>query len=238
MTSGDPLPLPAAVMWDMDGTMVDTEPYWIEAETALAAEAGAVWTHADGISLVGKALPDAAAELQRRTGLVGEIPDIVDRLVGQVAARLRANGVPWRPGAAEFLAELHSEKVPCALVTMSYANLAHAVVDSLPPGTFDVVVSGDMVQRGKPHPEPYLMAADLLGVPANKCVVFEDSPPGIASAEASGATTVGVLFMVPIPASANRSRIHGLDQMNLNYLRRIHAGEVIDLLDEPYHRSS
>lgn len=222
-------------MWDMDGTMVDTEPYWIEAETALAAEAGAVWTHADGISLVGKALPDAAAELQRRTGMTYEIPAIVDRMVGFVAAQIRANGVPWRPGATEFLAELKSANVRCALVTMSYANLANAVVDALPPGTFDVVVSGDMVKLGKPHPEPYLLAAELLEVPANECVVFEDSPPGIAAAEAAGATTVGVMFMVPIPPSSKRSRIHGLDQMNLEYLRRIHAGEVVDLLDQPYH---
>lgn len=224
-------------MWDMDGTMVNTEPYWIEAEQLLATEAGFDWTTEDGLSLVGKALPDAAAELQRRTGINGEVPEIVDRLVEHVAAQLRAHGVPWRPGVAEFLAELHAEQVPCALVTMSYTNLAHAVVDALPAGTFQVIVTGDMVKHGKPHPDPYLMAADLLGVPTNQCVVFEDSPPGIASAEAAGATTVGVMFMVPIAAKPNRSRIHGLDQMNLDYLRRIHAGEVVDLMDEPYDHS-
>ena len=223
-------PLPAAVLWDLDGTLVNTEPYWIAAETALAERDGGTWTHEDGLTLVGQSLPYAARQLRRRGGVRGTDDEIVADMLELVVRQVRDLGVPWRPGARELLEALGEAAVPCAMVTMAYASLAEAVADAAPAGSFREVISGDQVRRGKPHPEPYRLAAGRLGVPATACVAIEDSPPGVASAEAAGCRVVAVPLFVQIPAAPGRSRIAELDQFSLADLRRVMAGEVIDLL--------
>jgi HAD superfamily hydrolase (TIGR01509 family) len=198
VNGADETGLPAAVLWDMDGTLVDTEPYWIEAERELVAEHGGVWTDEHAHALVGNPLL-VSAEYIRAYGNVDLPPEeIVERLLDGVVAAVRGR-VPWRPGVRELLDELIGEGVPCALVTMSYARLAAAVVDQLPPGTFAAVVTGDEVRHGKPHPEPYLLAAARLGVAAQDCLAIEDSPPGTASAAAAGAAVVAVPCVVAVP---------------------------------------
>lgn len=223
--------LPAAVLWDMDGTIIDTEPYWIDAEIALAERDGGTWTHDDGMTLIGKALPESAEILRARAGVRGTNDEIVDDLVTQVGVALRKHGADWQPGARELLAELRSADIPCALVTMSYRSLADILVELLPPGTFDVVVTGDMVTHGKPHPEPYATAARLLGVSPDQCIAIEDSPTGVASAEAAGARVIGVPHFVQIDATPRRSRVASLTQLSLDVIARISAGETIDLIE-------
>ena len=105
----------------------------------------------------------------------------------------------WLPGARAMLESLVAQGVPCALVTMSWESLATAVVSHLPNGSFAAVVTGDVVRHGKPHPEPYLVAAHLLGVGAAACVAIEDSPPGVASAVAAGIPTIAVPHHVEVP---------------------------------------
>ena len=222
--------LPAAVLWDMDGTIIDTEPYWIDAEIALATRDGGTWTHDDGLTLIGKALPESAEILRERAGVKGSTDDIVDDLVRQVGHLLRTHGADWQPGARELLAELNAAQVPCALVTMSYTSLADILVELLPPNTFTAVVTGDMVTHGKPHPEPYLKAAELLGVDPAQCIAIEDSPTGVASAEAAGARVIGVPHFVPIDATPNRSRVSSLTKLTLDIIARIHSGDTIDLV--------
>lgn len=224
------LPLPRAVLWDMDGTLVNTEPYWIAAELALAERDGGTWTPADGLSLVGSSLTVAAQQLRERAGVRGTDAQIIDDLLDRVVEQVRVHGVPWRPGAVEMLAGLRRAGVPCALVTMSYAALAREVVAAAGEGTFQVVLTGDQVTRGKPDPEPYLTAAARLGVPPDRCVAIEDSPTGIASAEAAGARVIGVQLLVPVLAAPGRSRLAQLDQIGVEDLRRVLAGQVIDLV--------
>ncbi len=113
--------------------------------------------------------------------------------------------VPWRPGARELLAALREAGVPTALVTMSYRRFVEPVLEQLPAGSFDAVVTGDEVERGKPHPDPYLRAAALLGVPPADCVALEDSPTGAASAEAAGCRVLVVPHHVPVPAGERRA---------------------------------
>ena len=170
---------PAAVLWDMDGTLVDTEPYWMEAELELVAEFGGHWTDADARSIIGFDLLDGAAVLRDRGGVDLAPPVIVERLLDGVIARVRAH-VPWRPGARRLLTDLHAAGVPCALVTMSYRRLVDAIVEALDPIRFDAIVTGDEVTHGKPHPEPYLRAAAALGRDPVECVAIEDSPTGVA----------------------------------------------------------
>lgn len=221
--------LPDAVLWDMDGTLVDTEPYWIEAETDLVAAHGGTWTHEDGLALVGNPLLVSGEILVRRSGIDLTPQQVVDALLERMVERVRAE-VPFRAGAGELLAACVAAGVPNALVTMSYDVLARAVVDALPAGTFATVVTGDQVTHGKPHPEPYLTAAARLGVDPSRCVAVEDSPPGVASAEAAGCRVLAVPLHVPIPAAVGRSRLAGFEGLDVRMLGRLAAGSVVDLV--------
>ncbi|WP_171784603.1 HAD family hydrolase [Isoptericola halotolerans] len=219
--------LPAAVLWDMDGTLVDTEPYWIAAEHELVAAHGGTWTHAQALQLVGNPLEVSAAVL-RDAGVDLPVAEIVTWLLTRVTAQVN-DGVPWRPGARELLAALDEAGVPCALVTMSYTVLAEAVTAHV-PGAFATLVTGDQVTRGKPDPEPYLVAARRLGVRPEDCVAIEDSPAGIGSAMASGARTLGVEAVLPVEPREGLSRAASLADVDLVVLRRLAAGEVLELV--------
>jgi HAD superfamily hydrolase (TIGR01509 family) len=180
----------------MDGTLVDTEPSWMRAETALVASFGGVWTHEDGLALVGNGLWDSAMILQNR-GVAMEAMEIVDWLTARVHTEVR-DGLDWRPGAQELLRELRASGIPTALVTSSLRVLADGVVEAMDFDAFDFIVAGDEVTQNKPHPEAYLRAAQLLGVDIADCVAIEDSIPGVSSAVASGAHTVGVPLHSPL----------------------------------------
>ncbi|WP_104043966.1 HAD family hydrolase [Arthrobacter sp. ZGTC412] len=191
-----------AVLWDMDGTIVDTEPYWIAAEHALVEAHGGTWSHKQAMQLVGQSLTFSAGILQQ-AGVDLEIRQIIDTLTAEVVASVRKS-VPWRPGARELLENLHLAGVRCALVTMSEGPLAREVVASLPRPYFEVVVTGDTVSQGKPHPEAYLKAVELLrqedpDLGIHHCVALEDSEPGVAAAVASGVATVAIPHIVPLP---------------------------------------
>jgi len=184
----------------MDGTLVNTEPYWMTAEHALVTSHGGSWSHEDGLQLVGSGLWHSARILQAKGVDLGE-QEIIDHLTDRVLDQLVDEGIPWRPGAHELLLELRNEGIKTALVTMSFSKMAHHIADQLGFVGFDVIVSGDDVTHSKPHPEAYLTAADLLGVNIADCLALEDSEPGIASASASGAVTVGIPFMIDIAES-------------------------------------
>ncbi len=121
--------------------------------------------------------------------------------------------MPWREGAAELLGRLREHEVRCALVTASYARIVEPVVAGLPPGTFETVVTGEVVRRGKPHPAPYLMAAERLGVPIEQCVALEDSDNGATSAEAAGARVLVVENLAPVPRSPRRTHLDSLSRV-------------------------
>ncbi len=186
----------------MDGTIVDTEPYWIAAELELVQRHSGTWSTGQAEQLVGQALEFSAGMLQA-AGVDLTVREIIDHLIREVAGQVRAE-VPWRPGARELLEELRSTGVPCILVTMSERLLAAEVASHLPDGTFVELVTGDMVGRGKPDPEAYQHAFDLLehripGLEKSRVVAIEDSLPGVTSALAAGVVTVAVPHFVPLP---------------------------------------
>ena len=199
----------AGVLWDLDGTLVDTEPYWIEVERALVEAHGGVWTEAHALQLVGNDLLESGRQL-REHGVQLEPEKIVEVLLDGVVERV-AREVPWRPGAQELLADLRAARVPCGLVTMSYQRLVTPILKHLPRGSFDVVVTGDAVARGKPHPEPYLHAARLLGVAPDACLAIEDSNTGARSAEAAGCLVLVVENHVPVAPAERRVFLDTLD---------------------------
>ncbi|MGY4856831.1 HAD family hydrolase [Cryobacterium sp. AP23] len=206
----------------MDGTLVDTEPYWMRAEHELVESFGGVWTHDDAMLLVGSGLLGSAAILQNR-GVNLAADAIVDVLTNRVQEQLRSAGIPWRPGAHELLTELHTAGMPMALVTMSEERMARQISDIVGFPAFSTIVSGNMVQQSKPHPESYLMAADVLGVDPLHCVAIEDSLPGVAAAVASGAVVIAVPHMVPIEPSEHYTRLDTLAGTTLAFLSELYA---------------
>jgi len=174
----------------MDGTIVDTEPYWMAAETALVTEHGGTWSHEQAMQLVGSGLENSARILQS-AGVALDVHEIIETLTDRVLEHI-AVAVPWRPGARELIEALRNENIPVALVTMSMRRMALRVAEAMGDGVFDVVIGGDDVTQPKPHPEPYLLAAERLGVPIGSCVAIEDSEFGLVSAVSSGAATIGV----------------------------------------------
>ncbi len=214
---------PAAVLWDMDGTLVDTEPFWHRAERELVAAHAGTWTDADARAVLGFDLLDAAAYIQSAGGVDMEAVDIVNTMMERVVEQM-ADQPPWQPGARELLDGLRDAGVPCVLVTMSWRRLAGAVVDLLPPGTFAATVVGDEVPRGKPHPDPYLAAARAVGAEPSACLAIEDSPTGIASARAAGCVVVGVPHMVDLPVGSVDALVPTLAGVDVAALRRLYTG--------------
>ena len=220
MPGPDRDPLPSAVLWDMDGTLVDTEPYWIEAEYALVAEHGGSWSDAQAHSLVGNPLLVSAQVIRDEGGVHLGLEAIVDRLMSHVVEQVRS-APPWRPGVVRLLDELADLQVPQAMVTMSWVPLADALLAHLPDGLFAAVVTGDQVENGKPHPEPYLTAMarlSLLGVEPSRAVAIEDSPTGLASAEAAGLATIAVPHVVPVGTAPGRRVLASLDGLSASDL--------------------
>ncbi len=217
--------LPAAVLWDMDGTLVDTEPYWIAAEHAIVAEHGGTWNDEFAHQLVGHDLLVSARFIRENSPITWEPERIIEELLERVVAQV-SDHVPWRPGARELLADLAEAGVPSALVTMSWRVLADAVVGALPEGTFVAVVTGDEVEHGKPHPEPYLAAARLLGVDPARCVAIEDSPTGVRSAVAAGVPTLAVPHVVSVPAISGAVHVDGLTGMTPQRLAELGRSAV------------
>ena len=197
MTESRPSAAPAAVLWDMDGTLVDTEPYWIATEYAMADKYGGTWSQEQALSLVGNDLLSSGRVLKEAWGLPQSPAEVVEELLDGVVARVEES-VPWQPGAPELLASLREAGVPCALVTMSYERFVAPILRHLPAETFRVIVTGDKVERGKPHPEPYLTAAASLGLDPQDCVAIEDSNTGAKSAEAAGCAVLVVENHVPV----------------------------------------
>jgi HAD superfamily hydrolase (TIGR01509 family) len=193
----------AAVLWDMDGTLVDTEPYWTVAELALAERYGGRWSPEQSLGVIGFDLLDAARLMRTQMGIQPSPEQIVDEMLDSVIDQVE-HAVPWREGSLELLTSLREAGVPCALVTMSWTRFVKPILEWLPEGTFAAVVTGDTVDRGKPHPEPYLTAARQLGVRPSACLAVEDSDTGATSAAAAGCTVLCAPLHVAVPPGPGR----------------------------------
>jgi len=204
----------------MDGTLVDTEPYWIATEYALAEKYGGTWSEEHAMNLVGNALLASGDYIRVHMGIDRTPQQIVDELLDGVVARVE-DAVPWRPGARELLTDLHREGVPCGLVTMSWQRFVDPILARLPEGAFATVVTGDRVEYGKPHPEPYLTAAAELGHDPAECLAIEDSNTGAKSAVAAGCTVLCVPNHVPILEGERRVFVDTLDGLDARSLGRL-----------------
>jgi HAD superfamily hydrolase (TIGR01509 family) len=207
----------AAVLWDFDGTLADTEPIWIEAEFELIGQLGGHWSIEHAHQLVGNSLLDSGAYILNTIGRHDLTPEwVVNQLTSHVVDRVTHGPMPWRPGAIELLESFGAAGVPCALVSASYRVLLDAALTRLPMGTFQTSVAGDEVQQGKPHPEPYERACRALEVDARDCVVIEDSEFGARSGNAAGAFVIAVPNHVAVSAAPRRTQVGSLTDLDVD----------------------
>ena len=225
---GPPAP-PTAVLWDMDGTLVDTEPYWFASERDLVEEFGHEWPDHHAHAVVGFDLLDAAAYIQEHGHVSLPREEIVERLLDGVIARLDRR-IPWQPGARELLADLNAAGVPCALVTMSWRRFVDPVIAALPDGAFVTTITGDEVPpgEGKPGPTPYLMGAAACDADPRDCVAIEDSPTGVRSALRAGCHVLGVPNMKALDPEPGLTLVASLDEVRVDDL-----GALLDATPEP-----
>jgi HAD superfamily hydrolase (TIGR01509 family) len=208
-----------AVLFDMDGLLVDSEPLWFETESAVMARMGSDWTPADQEHLIGGSLTHSVGYMLGKAARPATPAQVARWLVDGMAALVRQRGVPLRPGAARLLAEVSAAGLPHALVTSAERAVMAAVLQ-VTGLSVTATVCGDDVRERKPDPEPYLRAAALLGAEPARCVALDDSPPGVASAEAAGCRVIAVPS-VPVPGRPGRLTVGSLTEVDLATLRAL-----------------
>lgn len=197
---------PAAILFDHDGTLVDTEPVWAAAKVALTAEFGGTWTEQDTLDCLGLSMQFTLDRLRER-GVNLPDEEINDRLVAKVRETLAQQPVEFLPGIERFLSEVRDAQIPAAIVTNATTSVARRTANAAPEGTFSVVIGNDETTHPKPDPQPYLLAAERLGVDPIQCVALEDSPSGVRSATAAGMRVIVVPGELEVPAELGTARL-------------------------------
>jgi beta-phosphoglucomutase-like phosphatase (HAD superfamily) len=222
-----------ALLWDLDGTLLDTEEVWLTAETEVMAAHGYRWSDADQRHCLGGPLERVAQYMSTLTADSTSAHQIADELLEAMEGYLRDHEAAWQPGVVTLIEGALAEGLSLALVTASHRRLLEALdatledglaqaVSAQPP-VFAVTVAGDEVAQTKPHPDPYLKAANLLGVDIDECVVFEDSPTGVQSGLASGALVIAIPHVAPIEDSARCRVVPSLEALDVATVRAWHA---------------
>jgi HAD superfamily hydrolase (TIGR01509 family) len=215
-----------AVLFDMDGLLVDTEHLWGRAEGEVMAWLGhPYWSEEEQAHALGGPLLRVAKMMKEASGSDKAPEEIVDYFVGRMEDLL-SHGSDHRPGAELLLDDLTAHGVPCALVSSSPRNLVDAVLASVGGDHFTTTIAGDEVPRPKPSPDPYLLACERLGVDPSRAVVLEDSPIGIAAAEAAGCLVVAVPFSVAVQAAPRRHVVGSLLELDTERLRDLVADDL------------
>lgn len=206
-----------AFVFDLDGVLTDTETIWDEVRRGLAADAGRPWPDDATAAMMGMSTPEWAAYLVEAVGLPGTPEQVADQVIDAMAARY-ADQLPTLPGAVAAVRRM-AELLPLGLASSSPRRLIDTGLAVLGVADlFRATVSTEEVARGKPAPDGYLRACELLGVDPRQCVCAEDSTNGIRSAAAAGLTVIAVPqpFHPPAPdalalAAATLSDLDGLD---------------------------
>jgi HAD superfamily hydrolase (TIGR01509 family) len=212
------------ILFDMDGTLVDSEKVWSVGLDQLAEHLGGRLSDAARRAMVGTSMSQSMRILHDDLGVDADESESVRYLEKRVSA-LFADGLIWRPGAPELLAAVRAAGIPTALVTATRRHLVEVALITIGPHNFDAVVAGDDLDETKPHPAPYRTAAELLGADARRCVAVEDSPNGITSALAAGCVVVGVPCEVGLDHLENVHLVDSLADLSVDSLRALVSGQ-------------
>jgi HAD superfamily hydrolase (TIGR01509 family) len=233
-THDDAVPIPGtagntaglgAVLWDMDGTLVDSEKLWDISLAELARHLGGELSVATREAMVGSSMWRTLDMMFDEVGLAHR-PETMEEAAGWLSRRteeLFRSGLPWRPGALEALRMARASGLATALVTSTERALVELALESIGREHFDVVVCGDEVPATKPAPDPYLIASAKLGVEPGRCLAIEDSPTGAASASAAGCAVLVVPNEVPVPTGPGRIQRETLAELTESELRELWA---------------
>ncbi|MFD8752609.1 HAD family hydrolase [Kitasatospora sp. NPDC059577] len=226
--SGQPgTPLPAAVLFDMDGTLVDTEQLWWQTAAEIAEELHHPLTDRDAPEVLGQAVEHTAAHLHRVSGTSLSEAELAARLGESFAGKVAAETVP-RPGALALLASLRDARVPTALVSASPRRVVDLVLSAIGRDWFAVTLAAEDTPRTKPAPDPYLAAAELLGLDPALCVAVEDTPTGVASAAGAGCAVLAVpSTATPMPDGERITLLASLEQADLALLGKLTAAPAV-----------
>jgi HAD superfamily hydrolase (TIGR01509 family) len=214
-----------AVLFDMDGLLVDSEPLWTVAELELAEQFGGTWSPELKAAIVGTRLDVAVPLILSWYGAAdgpAEVAAASEHLSSRMVELFRER-LPLMPGALDLVDGVRALGLPTALVSSSYRVLVDAALDWLGRDRFEVTLAGDEVTHGKPAPEPYLRACAMLGVTPAEVVILEDARSGVEAGEAAGATVVAVPWAAPIEAQPNRPVVKSLVGMDPLWL----VGQVL-----------
>lgn len=214
-----------AVLWDMDGTLVDSEKLWDIALAALYAEMGGELRSEVRDALVGSSADNTIRIIYADLGLEPNPRAMAetDRWLHDYTAELFDGGLPWCPGARELLDALAADETPMALVTNTVRRLTDRALNTIGRHYFSVTVCGDEVARGKPAPDAYRRAAELLDLPTADCLAIEDSVTGSAAAEQAGCPVLVVPNDVAVPGGPRRHQVRSLENLDVAGLRRVHT---------------
>jgi len=206
-----------AVLFDMDGLFIDSEPDWHDAESSIMKSNGYDWAPQDQLQCLGGPLTRVTEYMSKC--LDGrKSPDQLGQLIVDEMVRRLSGQVAKMPGAIEFSRKVAEANIPQALVSASPRVIVDAVLTGMTEKYFAKSVASGDIERTKPFPDPYLHAAKLLGVDIEKCIIFEDSPTGLTAARASGAFVVGIPHYVVVEEEARLKIIKSFSEIGLEDL--------------------
>lgn len=215
-------PVLQAVLWDLDGTIVQSESLWAIAETEILKQYGLELTDEIRSQMIGSGLW-SAAEIFRKAGIPLSADEIVESWSSRMVELYHEQGAVWKPGALELLKKLKDSGIPNVLVTMSTEKIARAVIELMPENFFDEIVTGCKDLPAKPKPDPYLLGAEKLGVPIENCIAVEDSQTGLRSAVASGAVAIGVEDRIKLDQLPAHIYLSSLEEIQVETLQKWHT---------------
>jgi haloacid dehalogenase superfamily, subfamily IA, variant 3 with third motif having DD or ED len=207
----------SAILFDMDGTIIDSEPLWLQAEIEVMAELGCHWDEQDQINCLGGPMERTEKYMQDRSGNVKPYGYFGQRL-NEVMKLKFVKDLELMPNALELITKSKEAGLKTALVTASGRELMNSALTRFPENSFDNAISRDDVTNSKPHPEPYLMAAKRLEVKIEECLVLEDSMTGVRAGLDSGAQVVAISHIISIANEKNLRVISSLSEITFKQL--------------------
>ncbi|MDQ1696182.1 MAG: hypothetical protein QOJ03_1535 [Frankiaceae bacterium] len=213
----------AAVLFDLDGILVDSEPVWYAVEGGLVERLGGEWGRQHQAKCIGGTVDATCRYIIELTGTDWTVDEVRAEVMAGMVSHYTTD-LPVLAGAVELIDAVRARGVPTGLVSSSYRVLVDAALTRLGHDRFDVAVAGDEVSQGKPNPEPYLTACARLGVPPSSCVVVEDAANGVLSAEAAGCTVVAVPSVAPIDPTPTRCVVVAMTDIDPDWLLGLPPG--------------